>query len=163
MARRGPKEKPAHELSSRRARERGRLARAVPSDGTPQKPRWIDRTAAAEWDRVLPALGSAVVAADANMLARYCQLQVQFRRLMKRIVKEGEIVEGEGSMGQPIVKRNPAAQAAMEVARELRMLEQQLFMSPAARPASAARPTDEDEQDAQLQRLMHGKGFKVTG
>ncbi|MFZ5829125.1 MAG: P27 family phage terminase small subunit [Planctomycetota bacterium] len=151
MAKRGPKPKPASELSSRRQREKARAQQAMAPTQIPRRPPpWLHPAAVPVWKQMLEELGARLTAENYNPLVRYCETWVRHRAMLKIVDAEGEIVAQEGSMGQPVLKRHPAALAADSYARQLASLEKELLLTPATRPQPTDGPQTQDEFEKQF-------------
>lgn len=66
----------------------------VAPSGELRRPKWLDRLARQEWDRVVPVLVElgTVTPLDEAQLANYCATQSLAIRLTRELAKEGEVI-----------------------------------------------------------------------
>lgn len=147
MGLRGPKPTPS---AIKKARGTYRADRAAPNEiepalGAPRMPAWLDKTARAEWRRVVPQLEETCVLTrvDGSTLEAYCSNYSAAVRLQQLADDEPLI---DGLHGK---KENPAASAARKHWQLVRQFAAELGLSPAARTRVGApdtsEPTEGDE------------------
>lgn len=160
MGKRGPKRTPTallklHGSPLAKSRER---TEPKPSPGRPLMPRWLDRTAAAKWKRLVPDLDAAGLLdrIDQGALARYCVTWSLWRKAVKQA--EGSVtVETTNSRGYTHVHINAALKAAKSLAEDLTKLEDRFGLTPSARASLKVEPRQEGEDESPFARRA-GKG-----
>lgn len=157
MGKRGP---PKTATAIKLARGTLRAARAdepqPPADGVAM-PSHLGEVAAARWRELLPMLQGVRVMtrADVEALARYCDTYEWWLATRAKLRKEGDTypILNDGGEVKYIAQR-PEVAIAHKLAQQLRQLEQDFGLNPAARASlHVEKPeTTNDEED----RLMFG-------
>lgn len=148
MGSRGPKPTPTAILDlrgSKRAADRPDL-RVHPE--LPDPPSWLVGPALDMWHELAPMLYHAKVLTrrDRNALARYCRLWHRWRLAEEQVDQIGLMLVGKDAAGNAVVRRNPVAIEARNLAAMLDRLEAAFGLNPASRSAigyldrSEARP-----------------------
>lgn len=137
MGSRGPKPTPTAILElrgSKRAADRPDL-RVHPE--LPDPPAWLTGPGLEMWGELAPMLYHAKVLTkrDRNALARYCRLWERWRRAEEQVDRIGLMLVGKDSEGNAVVRRNPVAIEARNLAAMLDRLEAAFGMNPASRSA----------------------------
>lgn len=148
MGKRGPKPTPTAILDlrgSRRADDRPDLR--VHAE-MPEPPAWLVGAALEMWHELAALLYHAKVLTrrDRNALARYCRLWERWRRAEEQVDKVGLMLVGRDKDGNPVMRRNPVAIEARNLAAILDRMEAAFGLNPSSRAAigfldrSEARP-----------------------
>lgn len=129
-----------------------------PAIGTPKMPAWLDKTARAEWRRVVPQLEETGVLTrvDGSTLEGYCSNYSAAVRLQQLADAEPLI---EGLHGK---KENPAASAARKHWQLVRQFAAELGLSPAARTRVGA-PATSKAAEAEEAAMFGGAPLRVAG
>ena len=139
MGRRGPAPTPTTVLKLRgstlvtRHREAAEVRAPV---GRPDCPDWLDETAQAMWNHLIPLLeGMGVLTRiDGNALARYCSLWSRWRKMEAFIQDKGEMYPLRGDDGKvKCFQQWTQVSIAGKLALQLTRLEQEFGMTPSAR------------------------------
>lgn len=142
---RGPARTPTAILKARGSwrGEKREKAEPKPEKGRPRRPSWLKGDAEKEWKRLVEMLSrmGILTKIDGNALARYCRLWERWRRSEEFIEEHGTqypvkktIGRGEDQTVEVVGFRIfPEAKLAMALAVELRRLEQEFGLTPAAR------------------------------
>jgi P27 family predicted phage terminase small subunit len=132
VGRRGPPPKPTKlkklEGTYRKDRDVGR--ELEPPPGVPVRPKWLDREACAEWDRVVPQLVELKVLTglDGAALERYCVAHSNWVKAQRDVQKNGAVLKSQfGPM------KNPNVKIAQDERAAARLLAGELGLSPSAR------------------------------
>ncbi len=137
MGRRGPVQTPTRILSLRGSwRAKDRPGEPQPRAAAPGKPASLTPAAAVLWDELAPALAAAGVLTqiDRHLLARYCELHVQWDQLHDFIGKAGQAHPVKNHRGEIVdVGLYPQFHAMLKVNEALLRMAQHLGLSPAAR------------------------------
>jgi P27 family predicted phage terminase small subunit len=149
MGRRGPPPKPAKlkklEGTYRKDRDAGGQA-LEPPPGVPVRPKWLDKEASAEWDRVVPQLVELKVLTglDGAALERYCVAHSNWVRAQRDVQKNGPVVKTPFGP-----QKNPNVKLAQDERAAARLLAGELGLSPSARSRVKVpeRPPDQDEAE----------------
>lgn len=147
MGKRGPVKTPTRILSLRgswRGKDRPREPKPPTTTTVPSKPATMTPAAALLWDGIAPALFAAgiVTEVDVHLLARYCELHVQWDQLHGFIAKAGQahpVKDGKGDVVD--VAMYPHFAAMLKVNDALMRMAQHLGLSPAARAGLEVTPT----------------------
>lgn len=137
MGKRGPKKTPTAILDlrgSRRASDRPDL-RVHPE--LPDPPAWLIGPALDMWGELAPMLYHAKVLTlrDRNALARYCCLWQRWRQAEEQVDKLGVGLVSRDKDGQAVLRRNPVAIEARNLAVVLDRMESAFGLNPASRSA----------------------------
>lgn len=128
--------------------------------GIPDRPAMLDgdAIACAEWDRKAALLleQRVLTVADGSVLARYCALYSRLQRIRAQTKTPGFAFVVETDLGP---KKNPMVTVETETLRELRMVEQELGLTPHSRTrvASIAPEPQKDPAAELLDALTGGK------
>lgn len=169
MGRRGPRPKPTALIRAGSCSWRGHRNRHEPRPpaGNPPCPKWLDPEAKKMWRRVLRHLQAVnlLTPLDGNILARYCESWVRYKRAVLFLRQYGEtyrINRPDGTLA--CLLPFPQAVMASKLSAELLRMEQELGFSPSARsrivvyPGMAPKSPEERERDAELRKLFEGGG-----
>lgn len=132
MGRRGPAPTPTN-LRVLHGEKRYRINQAEPKprDEPPQRPPWLSKGAAAEWDRVMPDLvkmGTAK-AVDATALAAYCEAVALLAVLSDLVARTGPLIVGRDGLAH----KNPAVSQRRDASVDVRMWAREFGFTPASR------------------------------
>ena len=110
--------------------------------GAPEKPEFTSEDSGLAWDYLVPLLVASGILSlvDRNALERYCVLFAQWRQLAASVAKYGQMVpikKGDVVVG---MAASPYLKAQMVVGQELRRLEVEFGLTPAARARMAMVP-----------------------
>lgn len=137
MGARGPLPKPT-EVLKLRGSWRANLNRDEPKPPIepPAKPEWLSEEAGQAWDQIVPRLLEMKVLAriDANALARYCEMWVEWRQALAFVRKNGTtfpIRDGNGKI--KCLGQFPQVALVHKLSLALSRLEQEFGMTPSAR------------------------------
>lgn len=161
MGRRGPLPAPTNVQKQRGTR--GAKAREgtepTPPPGRPRRPAWLRPKARTVWDALVSLLDGAGVLTviDGNVLARYCQLWARWREVEDDLAKDGQTTVNR--FGEPIAQ--PGVRIANALAVQLRQLEGELGMSPAARVRLQV-DKQADTRD-ELDKALDAQALKIAG
>lgn len=137
MGARGPLPKPTEVLRlSGSWRANLNREEPTPPKEPPPKPGWLSEEAGAAWDQIVPRLEEMKVLAriDANALARYCELWVEWRQALTFIRKHGQtypIKDGYGKI--KALGQFPQVALVHKLSQALSRLEAEFGMTPSAR------------------------------
>jgi P27 family predicted phage terminase small subunit len=114
----------------------------------PPRPVWLTPYAAEEWDRIVPELlyMKIIKAADAAIIASYCEAYARLRAATEDIATHGQICEWEG-----VRSANASVRHAEAASVELRQSARELGLTPSAR--SGIHVTHH-KSDAPAERLL---------
>jgi P27 family predicted phage terminase small subunit len=132
LGRRGPAPTPTN-LRVLKGEKRYRINRDEPRprDEVPDRPAWLSKGAAAEWDRVMPDLimmGTAK-AVDATALGAYCEAAALLAVLSDLVARTGPLIMGRDGAAH----KNPAVSQRRDASVEVRMWAREFGFTPAAR------------------------------
>lgn len=150
MGRRGPPPKPTAqkklEGTYRKDRDPSAGGEFTPPPGVPVRPKWLDKEACAEWNRVVPLLleGKVLTALDGGALERYCVAHSNWVKAQRDVQKNGVVMLSKfGPM------TNPNVRIAKDERAAAKQLAQELGLSPSARTrvkvTAKAPEQDQDE------------------
>lgn len=143
MGRRGPA-RAAKEILKLRGSKRAKRRESAPdADGRrPRRPQWLTGEGRAVWDRLVKRLEQMGVldSVDREALARYCTLWVRWREAEKELKSGEAVIESTTKEGNPYLQQSPWVGIANKLAVELRRLEQEFGMTPAARARVEVKP-----------------------
>ena len=150
MGRRGPKPEPTQLKILRGNPGRRHVSRAEPeppSDGVVM-PSHLGEVAAAKWNELLPLLQAVRVMtrADIEALARYCDTYEWWLATRAKLKKEGDtypILNDKGEI--KYIAQRPEVSIANKLAVQLRQLESDFGLSPAARTSLKVEPDAKEE------------------
>lgn len=137
MGQRGPRPTPTELLiasGSRRASRRS--ANPKPAAGRPSKPKWLVGAAAKHWSPTLKRIQQVGTLArtDGEAIARYCLALARLIRANAMIEKIGEVHTYFGEDGKVKYRQqHPEVTILNNLYAELRRLEQEFGLTPAAR------------------------------
>ncbi len=169
MGRRGPRPKPTALIraSSRTWRGNRNRHEPAPPPGNPACPKWLDPEAKKVWRKVLKHLQimKLLTPLDGNILARYCETWVRYKRMLLFLRQYGEtyrITRPNGTLACLL----PFPQAVMvsKLSGELLRMEQELGFTPSARSRimvvapPTVQPSSDPVRDARLRQLFEGGG-----
>ena len=148
MGQRGPARTPTSILKLRgswRAKMRG--DEPAPDQRAPECPEWLSAEERAVWERVTALLAEMrlLTVADGAQLERYCRYSVRWRqceRIMAKFTTDDMLVGGLTNEGMRPVIRN-AWTESHRLAAELRRIEAQFGLTPAARASLNVIPKPE--------------------
>jgi P27 family predicted phage terminase small subunit len=157
VGKRGPVGKSAELKKLRGARADRVKSEVASATGRPDKPEWLGRVAAAEWDRMVPLLEQTSVLSriDGAALALYCVTFERWREAIKATAESG-LVEVQGSGA---IKPSPFVMIAMTCEKQMRTLLAEFGCSPSAR--GRVTPVAEAESDP-LTDFLAGRETKGT-
>lgn len=115
----------------------------------PKPPAWLSKDAKAEWRRVAPILideRRTLTLADLPSFAAYCTAAGEIIEASKTIAREGMIYQGESGP-----KRHPAVAMRSDAMNRMRLLANELGLTPVSRSRPAIR--DEGGPDDGLSDL----------
>ena len=131
MGRRGPAPAPT-KLKLLKGTEPGRinLNEPKPLPGRAERPGWLSKYAAEEWDRVAPHLEAmgTLTAADGMALAVYCESVARWRQISAVVANSPPVIQREG-----LLVKNPAYSQVRDAAIEVRMWAREFGLTPSAR------------------------------
>lgn len=134
MGRRGPPPKPTAqkrlEGTYRKDRDPSAGAAFEPPLGVPVPPKWLDKEARAEWNRVVPLLveGKVLSELDGGALERYVVAHGNWVKAQRDLQRKGPVIKTPfGLQANPNVK---ISQVERQAAKQLA---QELGLSPSAR------------------------------
>ena len=147
MGERGPVPIPHARRRNKRLSTGKRVAVAAP-----EMPDDFDGEAAAEWERIVPAIETMGLLAplDRGVLIRYCRGWADWIDLTEKLRKTGSLIRGRGDT----LVRNPLWMMRSDIENTLRELGKQLGLTPAARLRAGVKH-EEPEVD-------EGKQLRVT-
>lgn len=157
MGKRGPPKQPTKIKIARGTLRESRAAEPQPPADGVAMPSHLGEVAANRWRELLPMLQSVRVMtrADVEALARYCDTYEWWLATRAKLRKEGDTypILNDGGEVKYIAQR-PEVAIAHKLAQQLRQLEQDFGLNPAARASlHVEKPeTTSDEED----RLMFG-------
>jgi P27 family predicted phage terminase small subunit len=112
-------------------------------------PKYLTKTAKAEWNRVAPLLEEAGILRDidASLLASYCQMFAHWRSSEDAIAKNGLVVTVSsqtrtGRTDKPV--QNPAVRNSIQFHKAMMATAVKLGISPLDRPRIEVPPDEED-------------------
>lgn len=150
MGRRGPRPQPT-ELKVVRGNPGCRALNTAepkpPADGV-LMPSHLGEVAAGKWDELLPLLQAVRVMtrADIEALARYCDTYEWWLATRAKLKKEGDtypILNDKGEI--KYIAQRPEVSIANKLAMQLRQLESDFGLSPAARTSLKVEPDAKEE------------------
>lgn len=149
MGKRGPPPKPTAqkklEGTYRKDRDPSAGAAFEPPPGVPVRPKWLDKEACAEWDRVVPLLlaGKVLTELDGGALERYCVAHSNWVKAQRDVQRNGVVLRTKfGPMNNPNVRIAKDERAAAK------QLAQELGLSPSARTrVKVTTPQAEEDKD----------------
>ena len=144
MGRRGPKPTPTNILAMRGSPvARARKDEPRPPEGEPVMPEWLEGEARAEWERLIPLLGSMGVLSriDGSALAALCQSWGEYRRYTAVLSAEGAATTN----ARGNVTKHPAATVQQEAFGRWAKLMREFGLTPAARVGLAHTKSSDDE------------------
>lgn len=161
MGRRGPPPKPKAqkklEGTYRKDRDGGGDSLAPPP-GVPVRPKWLEKEACAEWDRVVPQLVelNVLTGLDGGALERYCVAYSNWVRAQRDVQKNGLVLKTPFGP-----QKNPNVKIAQDERAAARLLAGELGLSPSARTRvkTPERPPAEDPTEA----FLFGKPQVIQG
>jgi len=135
MGKRGPQKTPTDILKLRGSRLADHRHDPEVEAGAPPCPAWLSKETRAVWKQVIPHLRTMGVLAksDGNALARYCGLWVRWKRAEKFLEDNGEVFITTTKAGEQYPIQWPQVSIVNTLAVELRRLEQEFGLTPAAR------------------------------
>lgn len=154
MGKRGPPPKPSKlkklEGTYRKDRDAGG-ASLQPPPGVPLRPKWLDKEARAEWDRVVPQLVELKVLTglDGGALERYCVAHSNWVKAQRDVQKHGPVVKTPFGP-----QKNPAIKLAQEERAAARLLAGELGLSPSAR--SRVKVTEKEPEEDKAADFLFG-------
>ena len=157
MGKRGPPKQPTKIKIARGTLRESRASEPQPPADGVAMPSHLGEVAATRWRELLPMLQSVRVMtrADVEALARYCDTYEWWLATRAKLRKEGDTypILNDGGEVKYIAQR-PEVAIAHKLAQQLRQLEQDFGLNPAARASlHVEKPeTTSDEED----RLMFG-------
>lgn len=156
MGQRGPRPDPValKALRGNPGRRRiGDCPRPERGGDLPDPPEWLDDTARAKWDELVPLLdGMGVLAQiDRDALGRYCDTFSWWRRTRDFLKQSGDTYMLRDDAGNPkCVQQIPQVAIAHKLAGQLSRLEAEFGLTPASRSsihlAGGSQPLDEFER-----------------
>lgn len=125
--------------------DRANAAEPKYAPGAPPMPSWLSAGAAAEWERLVPLLETWRVLAETDLaiLASYCCAVGDLSEARATLQREGLYYTNEKS---GLYKEHPAAKASRELWQQIRLLANELGLTPAARSKVSSIP-EAAEQD----------------
>lgn len=157
MGKRGPPKQPTNIKIARGTLRADRKNEPQPPADGVTMPAHLGDVAAARWSELLPLLQSirVMTRADVEALARYCDTYEWWLAVRAKLRAEGDTypILNDGGEVKYIAQR-PEVSIAHKLAQQLRQLEQDFGLNPAARASlNVEKPQPEtDEED----RLMFG-------
>lgn len=167
MSRRGPPPTPTKILEGRgswRAKARAKEGtEPQPDKGMPRRPAWVDGIAKTKWDNLTEMLDrmGILTKIDGGALARYCVLWQRWLIAEKFLKTYGHQYEMENKDGETTYHAYPELKAAAVLFAELRRLEQEFGLTPAARTRITAEATQAGA--AASDDTRKSRFFKATG
>ena len=148
MGKRGPRRTPTAIKIARGTRRAQRADEPQPpTDGIAMPPH-LGQVAAARWDELLPMLQATRVMtrADVEALARYCDTYEWWLAVRAKLKAEGDTypILNDGGEVKYIAQR-PEVSIAHKLAQQLRQLEADFGLSPAARVSLKVEPDAKEE------------------
>lgn len=142
MGRRGPKPAPSNVRELHTGKPPAKVTPKVELTGAPVKPRWMDATAKAAWDRVVPE----VVASLPGMLSKIDsdQLALAMTHLslaiaaLRKMRKGGgyEVITSDVRQAGTTLRKHPASQVFRDNAQAYVAAMKELNLTPRARAAA---------------------------
>ncbi len=142
MAKRGPPRTPTNILKLRGSRlAKGRQNEPKPKKAAPRCPRCLPKAARVIWRHLVPMLQETKIltVADGGALERYCRLFVRWRKVTDWLEENGEVQVADKGYRQ----QEPEVSIASNLATELRQLEAEFGLTPAARARIQVEATPE--------------------
>lgn len=167
MGRRGPRPEPTS-LKILRGNPGCRPINASepkpPADGIAMPPH-LGEVAAARWQELLPMLQAVRVMtrADVEALARYCDTYEWWLAVRVKLKKEGDtypILNDKGEI--KYIAQRPEVSIAHKLAQQLRQLEADFGLSPAARVSLKVEPDAKQESTIEKFLKLKVAGKKAT-
>ena len=148
MGRRGPKPAPtAIKIARGTVRGEPKAEPQPPSDGVAM-PSHLGAVAASRWGELLPLLQAVKVMtrADIEALARYCDTYEWWLAVRAKLKAEGDTypILNDGGQVKYIAQR-PEVSIAHKLSQQLRQLESDFGLSPAARSSLKVEPDAKEE------------------
>lgn len=157
MGLRGPNKKPTA-LKRAQGTPRHKLNKNEPEppNGDAVCPRSLSKDAKPVWKRLAPQLMAMGVLAiiDTDVLARYCEVWVQWRKATDAIASEGMTLDG---------RQRAVVKIAREAGAEMTRLETCLGMSPSARASLSVAPKKSGKDEESLEDFIASKPRIVKG
>ena len=126
----------------------GRLVPTPPNfeRSAPEAPDWLSPEALAEWRRIVPALDALGILkeADRAMVSAHCETWSTYVTAIRQVRAEGVTVVNPETH---CPRKNPPLAAAEAAANQLRLLGNELGLSPAAERFLNIAPRDDDTPD----------------
>lgn len=111
-------------------------------------PFWMTTMAKNEWKRIYPHIIELPISElDRTLLAMYCTSYAQYRRALKDVEAEGQVVFEVNSKGFEVKKKNPSFEIMMQVSKEIRAIAGQLGLALDARLRLVGLGDDSEEDD----------------
>lgn len=148
MGQRGPARTPTSILKLRGSwRGKARAEEPAPDAGHPECPEWLSPDERAAWEHLTNLLAGmrVLTVADGAQLERYCRYYVRWRqceRIIAKFAQDELLVGGLTNESMRPVIRNAWAESH-RLAGELRRIEGQFGLTPAARASLNVTPTPE--------------------
>ncbi len=133
MGRRGPPPKPSAQKKLEGTYRKDRAVgggELTPPPAVPDCPKWLNKIARAEWDRVVPQLVELTVLTglDGSALEGYCVAYANWVAAHLDVEKRGKKVKGQFGM-----EANPSVKDEKDWSDKRRVLAAELGLSPSAR------------------------------
>lgn len=121
-------------------------------------PFWMTTMAKNEWKRIYPHIIELPISElDRTLLAMYCTSYAQYRRALKDVEVEGQIVYEVNSKGFEVKKKNPSIEIMMQMSKEIRAIAGQLGLTLDSRLRLVGLGDEEDEEDP-ITKFMKSRG-----
>lgn len=151
MGKRGPPKKPTELKIARGTNRTSGASEPKPPTDRVVMPKHLGEVAAAKWKQLLPLLQQVrlMTRADIDALARYCDTFEWWLATRATLKKDGDTypILNDGGEIKYIAQR-PEVSIAHKLAQQLRQLEQDFGLSPAARASLSVEPEQQTDTDA---------------
>jgi len=151
MGKRGPPKTPTPIKIARGTNRTKTTNEPQPPRSSIKMPKHLGKVAAAKWRQLLPLLDSIRLMTDADIdaLARYCDTFEWWLATRATLKKDGDTypILNDGGEVKYIAQR-PEVSIAHKLAQQLRQLEQDFGLNPAARASLSVEPEKSSDEDA---------------
>lgn len=130
----------------------------TPPPGVPVAPKWLDKEARVEWDRVVPQLAAlgVLTGLDGGALERYCVAHSNWIRAQRAVQKEGTVIKTPFGP-----QKNPNVKIALDERAAARLLATELGLSPSSRSRVKAPEKPPAKDTAAEETPIFGMGLRA--
>lgn len=125
-------------------------------------PQWLDDTAQGVWNALAPVLDriGVLTEIDAGALGRYCDAWSKWFQAKEVIDREGLTFETEDKWGEVKIKPRPEFASYMKLGAELRAMEAEFGLTPAARSRIVAHVRQPSGLQPQEPKTVEGQSVR---